>query len=141
VVWPVEVRYEVGMQPDFGKRGPPFGLRTAGAGASALGSGFLLLPFDPGTTTNEVSWDLSRMPSGSLGVISAGEGDVFVPGPPAKLDDQWFFFGPMGRYVAPGDIAFTGYWMGKPPFDPKVEIPIAAKGYAALAVSVRRWPH
>lgn len=102
-----------------------------------MGSGFLLLPANAGVTQTNVRWDLSGLPQGSVGVINAGEGEVTLSGGGEALARQWILAGPAGRYEAPGDVPFTGYWLGQPPFDPQVEMAWNAKAYAALAKHYR----
>lgn len=137
VKFPVTVSYTAAVQPDGVGSGPAYGLRPSGGGVAAMGSGFLLLPTNAGTTATHLRWDLSGLPPGSVGVINAGEGDMTLKGPASELARQWILAGPAGVYHAPGGTPFTGYWLGKPPFDPEAEMAWAAKAYAGLAKHFR----
>lgn len=129
----VTVSYTVAVQPDGLLGGPPIGLRPSGGGAAGEGEGFLLLPENSGTTSTHVRWDLSQVATTFIGVISAGEGDTTLGGAPEELKEQWFMVGPAGVYRAPGDVPFTGYWLGNPPFDAAAQMQWAARSYEFLS--------
>jgi hypothetical protein len=131
VRYPVTIRYVSQVQPAGAPEGPPMGLRPAGGGLAASGGGFLLLP-EVATTGTAIRWDLSSLPRGSIGVVSAGEGATFLPGPPATLNDQWFLAGPAGRYDATPQVPLHAYWLGTPPFDAHKEMVWAGKAYGYL---------
>jgi len=137
IAYPVAIHYRAAVQPAGSPNGPSFGLRPAGGGVAGGGAGFLLLPENAGTRSSHLHWNLSGLAEGSIGVISSGEGDVDIPGPPSSLNEQWMLAGPVGSYRAQDGSPFFAYWLGKPPFDAAEEMAWTARAYAYLAKSFR----
>jgi hypothetical protein len=137
IAYPVLIHYRAAVQPAGSPNGPSFGIRPAGGGVAGAGGGFLLLPENVGTNSSHLHWNLSGLAEGSIGVISSGEGDVDIPGPPSNLNEQWMLAGPAGSYRAQAGSPFFGYWLGKPPFDAAEEMAWSARAYAYLAISFR----
>jgi len=111
-------------------------MRPAGGGVAGSGGGFLLLPDDGWTDSIHLHWDLSHFPPQSLGVISAGRGDVTLAGKPSLLIEQWMLAGPAQVFHEPGPVDFTGYVLGVP-FDGAKEIAWAARAYSFLGDTFR----
>jgi predicted metalloprotease with PDZ domain len=130
-VLPVSIHYRIPTESS-GERGPPLGMQAAGLGVAGNGVGFLLLPENTQSESTRVAWDLSDLSPGSVGVVTAGEGEVVVPGPPEKMVDQWVLAGPAVRAGAPEGTGFQGYLVGAPPFDGKAFLEWARRSYGAL---------
>lgn len=117
----VRYRAPVDNTPPARGSGPPYQLRTEGAGVSGVGSTFLLLPEERGRPYRiAIRWDTTALPQGSGAFSSYGDGDVVLPaGPAARLHSAVYMAGPMHRApspVKPG--GFSAAWLGEPPFDP-----------------------
>ncbi len=63
----------------------------------------------------KLHWDLSDLAEGSVGVLSAGKGDLTLTGPPTIFDEQWFLAGPAVR-VEDAKTHFSAYGLGTPGF-------------------------
>lgn len=57
-------------------------------------STLLVLPAGLKVAASTLSWDLSQLPAGSVGVVTGGVGTITVAGPPAVLLDRWLIAGP-----------------------------------------------
>jgi hypothetical protein len=134
--FPVSLRYRIAVQ-DAAEQGPPYGMKAAGQGVAGSGSGFLLLPENTRSTATRVRWDLSDLPAGSVGVITAGNGDAVVNGAPAALNDQWMLAGPAQTLAWSRTPAFHAYLIGRPPFDAAATLEWADRAYGYLADSLR----
>lgn len=95
------------------KCGPYFDLRTEAGGANSAGLSFLA-GFDRYEGEISLHWDLSRMPEGSTGVCTWGEGDVRYTGKLEKLNQCYFAFGRV-QSITEGEFGF--YWLSEPKFD------------------------
>lgn len=138
VIYPVTISYSSLVQPAGSRQGPPFGIRPSGGGVSGAGSGFLVIPDHVKGGVSRVTWDLSGLPAGSVGIASFGEGDAQVTGPPARLQQAWYMAGPVGRYPAHGqDHGFSAAWLGSSPFDPAAESAWSAGLYTYIADELR----
>lgn len=135
-VFPVSVRYRIAVQ-DVAEPGPPYGMKAAGHGVAGSGSGFLLLPENTTSDATLMRWDLSNLPAGSIGVITAGKGDVVVAGPPSAMNEQWMLAGPAQTLDRPRTPGFHAYLIGKPPFDAAETLAWADRAYGYLADSLR----
>lgn len=136
VVFPVSIQYDAAVQPIHENTGPPFGLKATGGGVSGAGKAFLLLPENGGTTSAKLHWDLSNLAEGSIGVLSAGGGDLTLSGPPTILDEQWFLAGPAVRVEDP-KTHFSAYGLGTPAFDMKTMLKWGDTAYAYLTQTFR----
>jgi hypothetical protein len=117
----VSYRAPIDNTPPRRGSGPPYQLRTEGAGFSAVGNTFLLTPPDDRDYQVSIAWDLSGMDAGATATSSWGEGDAVLPGsgPADRLWSGVFMAGPMKRYPAdPQNNGFSAAWLGEPPFDP-----------------------
>jgi hypothetical protein len=130
-VLPVSIRYRIPTEP-LGERGPPLGMQRAGQGVAGNGVGFLFLPENTTSESTRITWDLSDLPAGSVGVVTAGQGEVEVAGPPERMFDQWVLAGPAARAGAAGSAGFQGYLVGVAPFDGKAFLEWARRSYSAL---------
>ena len=129
---PVIIRYRIPTQPTAEGGGPPYGMKASGNGVAGSGAGFLLLPINTTSTTTAFSWDLSALPTGSVGVITAGPGNILVAGPPAELNTQWMLAGPAKTYSSTLARGFNAYFLGPQPFDTADMFDWAERGYAVL---------
>lgn len=136
-VYPVTVRYRIPTQPEAERNGPPYGMKPAGGGVAGSGKGFLLLPENTASTATRLRWDLSQLPTGSVGVITAGAGEVRVDGPPSAMNTQWMLAGPAQVRVSTRNPGFRAYMLGTPPFDAAQTLAWADHGYGVLARSLR----
>lgn len=132
-VFPVSIRYRIDTQPVTEQGGPPYGMKASGEGVVGSGAGFLLLPENTTSTATRMRWDLSDLPAGSLGAITAGDGDVTVAGPPAEMNDQWMLAGPATVLASARTPGFRAYLLGRPPFDAAEVMDWADRAYAYLA--------
>jgi hypothetical protein len=131
VTFPVVVTYQTSPQTGIMPQGPQFSLRAHDGGFSGAGSGFLAIPENSGTQLSRVKWDLSDMDPQSKAASTFGDGDFELKGDPHALTQGYFMVGPIGMLKVPGkDNKFTGYWLGKPKFDPEKELAWAAECYA-----------
>jgi hypothetical protein len=128
----VVLRYHAGLwTPQAG--GPPYGMKVAGRGVAGSTKSFLLLPEGIDSGASRLSWDLSRMAPGAVGVSTTGAGTQVVPGPPSALDDEWLLAGPaLAGQPGPGP-GFNAYVIGTLPFDATQEMAWARRAYDALA--------
>lgn len=131
VASPVLIQYDAAVQPIHENHGPPYSLKAAGGGVSGAGQAFLLLPENAGTTTSKLHWDLSDLAEGSIGVLSAGKGDLTLTGPPTIFDDQWFLAGP-AVLIEDTKTHFSAYGLGTPAFDMKTMLEWGDSAYAFL---------
>jgi hypothetical protein len=134
VSFPATFSYRARVAPDGGPPGPPFSIRPTGEGVSGSGAGFLILPEGVKTASNTVSWDLSGLPTGSIASTTFGDGKTFkLKGPPQALMQGWYLAGRAGRFPATGDKnGFSATWLGKPPYDPAIEMAWAGEAYTWL---------
>ena len=133
----VSVSFRSLVQPSDAARGPPFGIRAAGGGVSGAGSGFLLFP-EMGQADLHVTWDVSDLAPGSVGIASWGEGETRSHETPRSLTQGWIIAGPVGRFPASGAKAgFSAAWLGQAPFDAAKEMDWAARLYAYFGKSYR----
>lgn len=131
---PVSISYTSLVQPSGGADGPPFGLRPTAGGVSGAGAAFLLLPDIDGPVDLRLSWDLSGLAPGSVGIATLGEGDVSAKHTLGEVGSSWFLAGPAGRYPDAGQATgFTAAWLGTPPFDARAEMAATAAMYRSLA--------
>jgi hypothetical protein len=110
---------------------PPWGLKAAGGGVAGSGLGFLVLPEGITTTSTLLRWNLSALSPASVGVITAGEGDVLLPGSPDALKYQWILAGPARVYRQIG-TRFSAFALGQPPYDLPEMLRRAGKAYVVL---------
>lgn len=124
-------------EPELGS-GPPFDLRAQGGGVSGATNTFLVHPDSERVFMTKISWDLSALEPGSIGVTSLGEGDTASPGPMDRLIATFVMAGPIGRYPkddgdsGAGDSGFWGYWIGEPKFDAEAVLAWSEKAYRAI---------
>jgi len=134
---PVTVRYRIATQPPGERGGPPFGMKAGDGGVSGSGAGFLLLPVDITSSATSFNWDLSALPRGSVGAITAGAGATVVAGEPAELNSQWMLAGPAQVHASTQVPGFKTYFLGRTPFDTADMRDFAERGYAILARSLK----
>jgi len=120
---PYTVHYEVPATVPAAVRGPapPYELNNNGGGTSAAGMAFLLRPQGTRKYRFDVQWDLSKLPPGSKGVSSFGEGKSSSIEPLNVTDmmNTYFMAGALTTWperAKPG--GFFAATQGKPPFDP-----------------------
>jgi hypothetical protein len=104
---------------------------------SGLGLGFLLLPENITSTATRLDWDLSELPPGSVGVVTAGAGSTLVPGEPHALASQWMLAGPAVAFHSIRTPGFHAYVLGRPPFDVAATVDWADRAYAYLSKSLK----
>jgi reactive intermediate/imine deaminase len=130
---PITVRLAAPLPAEGAPRvsGPPFDLRRAAGGFSAVGFGFIPLPAGDAEYDIKLHWDLSELPSGSRAVSSLGVGDVSTRGKSQVLAASYYMAGPLALYPATADSRslFLAAWQGTPKFD--------IKQVAAWAVRLR----
>jgi hypothetical protein len=136
-VFPVSLRYRIAVQDVAEQGGPPYGMKAAGQGVAGSGSGFLLLPENMVSDATLMRWDLSELPAGSVGVITAGKGEVIVAGQPSAMNEQWMLAGPAQTLASTSTPGFHAYLLGKPPFDAAETLAWADRAYGYLADSLR----
>ena len=112
-------------------------MKAAGQGVVGRGMGFLLLPENSTSRASGFDWDLSALPPGSTGVITAGNGATVVPGPPSELGFQWMLAGPAQVFKSTRTPGFEAYLLGRQPFDIAPVVEWADRGYATLASSLK----
>lgn len=130
---PVSLRYRIPVQQPGEMGGPPYGMKPAGNGVAGSGLGFLVLPENITSAATRVHWDLSALPPGSLGVITAGSGDTVVAGAPSEMQRQWMLAGPAQVLDSTRTPGFHAYMLGRPPFDAAAAMDWADQSYAYLA--------
>jgi hypothetical protein len=130
---PLSLRYRIPVQAPEEMGGPPYGMKPAGQGVAGSGLGFLVLPENIASTATRVHWDLSALPPGSFGVITAGSGDTVVAGAPAEMQRQWMLAGPAQVLDSTRTPGFHAYVLGQPPFDATAAMDWADRSYAYLA--------
>lgn len=135
-VAPVTVRYRIPTQPPGEGGGPPYGMKAGGQGVSGSGLGFLLLPANTTSNATRVDWDLSDLPTGSVGAITAGAGATLVAGSPAQLESQWMLAGPAQVHDSARSPGLQIYFLGQQPFDRAEVLEFADRSYATLARSL-----
>jgi len=129
---PIEISYRARV-PSTGGGGPQFAAIAHAGGFSGAGSGFLVLPEDPGEARIRVRWDLRDLGAGSIAVATFGEGDFELQDEPAMLMQGYYMAGPLGRYPATGSAnGFSATWLGQPRFDPEREMEWTAEAYTYL---------
>lgn len=133
----VLIRYRIATQAIDEQGGPPFGMKAAGGGVAGSGRGFLVLPENAASTSTLMRWDLSELAAGSVGVITAGEGETVVAGPPEEMLEQWMLAGQATLYRSPRSPSFNAYLLGRPPFDAAAMLDWADRSYAYLAKSLQ----
>lgn len=129
----LNVRYHARLDPAYPWPGPPFDLRSNGGGVSGAGFGFLVLPDSKDKFDISLKWDLRDMPPGARAVSSVGDGDVHFEGAVDQLHECFYVAGPIETY--PDNFAssvFRSAWLGKPPFDPRMEMKWSEGAYHAL---------
>jgi hypothetical protein len=131
----ITISYRFPTNPIVARRGPPLGMERAGQGVAGSGIGFFLLPENSTSETTKLSWDLSDMPPDSVGVTTAGEGQVNIAGPPSELFKLWVLAGPALTVQAPRPSGFSAYLVGTPPFDGKEMLEWASKAYSSIGSS------
>lgn len=124
VTGPLTVQYTVPAAATLPPRGPapPFAFSDDGAGVSAAGHVFLLLPPGPQRYRMSVDWNLAALPKGARGISSFGEGKATAPEPlsAGEIGMTFYMAGPIG--VWPKPVPATGFfaaWQGTPAFDAK----------------------
>ena len=128
----VRIHYQVPATAPLAPRGPapPLELTSESGGFSGAGGVFLLLPPGDDPYRISVSWDLTGLRSGAVGVSSFGPGNVVSasPRPLATLADSYFMAGAIGRFPQRGtEAGFFSAWQGRPPFDVKPLMAWAAR--------------
>lgn len=132
-VAPVTVRYRIATQPVNEGGGPPFGMKAGSQGVSGSGAGFLLLPTNTTSRATRFDWDLSELPPGSIGAITAGVGATVVAGGPSELNSQWMLAGPAQVHDSTRSPGFQVFFLGRQPFDTAEMVDFADRSYATLA--------
>jgi hypothetical protein len=135
--YPITIRYRAAVLDAAARSNPPWGIKAVGGGFAGSGLGFLLLPIDSAATATQFHWDLSALPVGSVGVITAGEGDVLLAGGLNLLKEQWMFAGPATTYHKPG-TKFAAFALGKPSFDLQAMMERAGDAYTVI---VKAFPY
>lgn len=130
VVAPVTVNYRMLSFTGEVKPGPQFDFYSHNGGISSGGMALFVLPENIGAAAARVKWDLSDLAAGSIAASTYGEGDFDVRGSLDQLWQAYYMAGPLGRY-APSESGsgFSGYWLGKPAFDPQKELAWAQQSY------------
>lgn len=95
------------------KCGPYFDFRAEEGGANSAGLSFLA-DFDEYKGRISLRWDLSKMPEGSRGVFTFGEGDVTLETSMEDLRQSYYCVGKV-HSITQGDFGF--YWLSEPDFD------------------------
>lgn len=114
----IEVRYAApprSVSADT-RPGPYFDLRAEGEALLGAGVTFLALPPDVPVWDVRLRWDLSRMPPGSRGVTSHGEGELSLRAPTSSLQYCAYAAGPLFAWPAAAGSAFRLYAALSPPF-------------------------
>ncbi|WP_163958106.1 hypothetical protein [Sphingomonas insulae] len=128
----VIVRYRLPLTP-FAQGGPPYGMKAAGLGVAGNSGSLLVLPEIQGLRRSTLHWDLSRMASGSSGVIAGGTDMLIVHGSPEALIDRWIMAGPLkAGQKRPGE-SFNAFTLGAPPFDATAMMAWSRRVYTSLA--------
>jgi len=145
---PVVVRYIVPANATLPPRGPapPVALSNDGYGASGAGSVFLLMPPGDDRYRTTIDWNLSRLPSGSSGISSLGNGHVDAEAmTAAELTSSFFMTGRLATWPRPTPrTGFFSAWQGKPAFDAEPLMVWAGtlyKGYSQLFRQVTPPPY
>lgn len=125
----VTIRYRVPIDaalPPFAL--PQYELRTEGATFSGSATSFVALPADGKDRRVRVSWDLSSMPQGAIGVSSFGIGNVETKAAYSsdRLGSVYYMGGRPGVFRSPTG-GFFGAWQGKPSFSAPELMQWAAK--------------
>lgn len=119
----IYLHYEVAAHAVLPPRGaaPPLELRNDAGGVSGAGNIFLIVP--PGNTPfrTRVNWNLSKLPKGSRGISSLGEGassyneSMTMP----DLRMSYFMGGAIKSWPMTGGTndGFFGGWQGDPAFN------------------------
>ncbi len=128
----VLVRYQLPLAP-FAQSGPPFGVKAAGHGIAGNSGSLLVLPDLPDLRRSTLRWDVSKMASGSQGVIAGGSDAVTVGGPPEALLDRWLMAGPLAAGQQRHGAGFNAYTLGSPPFDKIEMMAWSRRVYASLS--------
>ena len=136
-VAPVTVSYRIPTQPATEGGGPPYGMKASGQGVSGSGLGFLLLPANTTSTATRFNWDLSELPPGSIGAITAGAGAMLLAGGPSELDSQWMLAGPVQVHAPARSPGLEVYFLGQQPFDRADMLDFASRSYATLARTLK----
>jgi hypothetical protein len=135
-VAPVWLHYRIATQPT-GEGGPPYGMKPSGAGVAGRGIGFLVLPENTTSRTTHFAWNLSELPAGSRGAITAGDGATVVSGPPSEMATQWMLAGPLRVFNSTRSPGFHVYFLGEQPFNADEMTAWVDHGYATLAASLK----
>lgn len=132
----IEIGYRASVTPASAPRtlGPSYDLRGAGGGFLGGGASFLILPADQERRFRFVmTWDLSRIASGAVGVSTAGAGDVSFAGTAPQLMSAFFMGGRLNRYPEDaGNRPFNAFWIGTPNFDATEVMAWAERSYGAI---------
>ncbi|MDY0962969.1 hypothetical protein [Massilia sp. CFBP9026] len=136
-VAPVTVSYRIPTQPATEGGGPPYGMKASGQGVSGSGLGFLLLPANTTSTATRFDWDLSELPRGSIGAMTAGAGATLLAGGPSELDSQWMLAGPVQVHDPASSPGLHVYFLGQQPFDRADILDFATRSHAILASSLK----
>ena len=116
----VTIRYGTPPRPVSAetRNGPLFDLRGEAGGLIGSGVYFFALPVGTGPYAIHLNWDLTRLPAGSRGISSQGEGERYWIAPAETLAYSFYATGPVQSDPADGKGDFAFYWLSKPPFDP-----------------------
>ncbi len=128
----VIVRYRLPLTP-FAQGGPPYGMKAAGLGVAGNSGSLLVLPELQGLRRSTLRWDLSRMTSGSSGVIAGGTDMLIANGSPELLIDRWLMAGPLKAGQKRPGGRFNAYTLGAPPFDATAMMAWSRRVYTSLA--------
>ena len=99
------------------RNGPLYDLRSEANGLLGGALYFMALPPDDKTYQITLDWDLSKVPAGTRGVWSLGEGRQKTVGTTYKLLLSGFAIGKVHSFPEDGKGPFALYWLSKPPFD------------------------
>ncbi|WP_223575177.1 hypothetical protein [Xanthomonas citri] len=127
----VTVRYRAALQPAQTGR-PPFSMKAAGLGVAGNSKSFVLLPEALDSAASTLTWDLSDLAPGAIGVATGGAGTLRIPGPPTVMDDLWLLAGPALAGQTQATAGFNAYTIGQPPFDAAATMDWARRAYAVL---------
>lgn len=112
---------------------PPLELRSDSGAFSGAGETFLILPESDSPQPIKISWDLSAMAAGAVGISSFGKGDVTASAPKglSSLQSCFFMAGKVELYPqTPPKTGFFSAWHGSAPFDMRQLMASEEKLYA-----------
>lgn len=98
------------------RNGPLFDLRRQDGGIMGAGVYFMVLPVTSTPYDITLDWDLSKMPAGSKGVWSGGEGKQQKVGPADLVRFSYYTAGLLKQFPEQ-ESQYTQYWLNDAPFD------------------------